>query len=263
MATSFQLIYENEGQLIKFIADHELAQYPTLLIQAYVSQMEDQELHTLRNTLLKHLPKAKLIGCNSRGEIIDGRVSERKPILTFTVFDKTNIHSNLFTIQEDTNGFQLGQTIVKELVNSETKVLIILASHHHSLLNEVLSGIYEWSPDIHIVGGVMAEEASHHSFIVTQQGITSHGIAVASLDNQNLYVKTMVNADWQEIGSTFTVTKSKNQRIYEIDGKKPVQVLKTYLGQGFIDRLPYSGLEFPLLIHRNGKQKEFFIIKEP
>lgn len=259
MATSFQLIYENEEQLIKFIADHELAQYPTLLIQAYVSQMEDQELHTLRNTLLKHLPKAKLIGGNSRGEIIDGRVSERKPILTFTVFDKTNIHSNLFTIQEDTNGFQLGQTIVKELVNSETKVLIILASHHHSLLNEVLSGIYEWSPDIHIVGGVMAEEASHHSFIVTQQGITSHGIAVASLDNQNLYVKTMVNADWQEIGSTFTVTKSKNQRIYEIDGKKPVQVLKTYLGQGFIDRLPYSGLEFPLLIHRNGKQKEFFI----
>ena len=60
--------------------------------------------------------------------------------------------------------------------------------------------------------------------------------------------------DWREIGREFLVTKSEGNRVYSINHFPAVEFYKHYLGDWVVDALPDAGVEFPLILRKNGKK---------
>jgi len=54
------------------------------------------------------------------------------------------------------------------------------------------------------------------------------------------------------MGKKLTITKAKDNRVFTIDGRSAVDTYIYYLGEDIGEQLPYIGIEFPLIIQRDG-----------
>ena len=95
-------------------------------------------------------------------------------------------------------------------------------------------------------------------FIQTYVGegtnILQSGAVGVSLNSDSLHVKNEFSLNWQTIGLEHTIEKVKNNRVYTIDGLSAVDFYAKYLGQNVVDKLPATGIEFPLIVEKNGYQ---------
>lgn len=61
---------------------------------------------------------------------------------------------------------------------------------------------------------------------------------------------------WDPFGPDRLITRAAGNVLYELDGKSALGLYKTYLGE-YAKDLPNSGLLFPLLIHKSGRESGF------
>jgi len=58
--------------------------------------------------------------------------------------------------------------------------------------------------------------------------------------------------DWEDIGKEFLVTKAKGNRVFSINHFPACEFYRYYLGSWVAEKLPFSGVEFPLIFEVNG-----------
>ncbi len=260
MVRTFHLAYESEQSLEIFIRQHELNLYPSLLIQAFVGTSSEEAILTLRKNLVTQLPNATIIGSNSNGQIIDGKIT-LNPIISFTIFDQTEVKASLVDVNEVHNPYEQGQLLLSKLASFETKAVILFASHLDLDLSSFLEGMNEAKQSIRVVGGLATDTSNQkRSIVFTNDELSYSGIVAASLSGEALHVHTFVNEQWQEIGQAFTVTKASGKHLYEINGKKPLTIFEEYLGSSFVSKLPDSGVEFPFLVERNFNKEALYVV---
>ncbi|WP_264736853.1 EAL domain-containing protein [Cytobacillus firmus] len=262
MAKTFTCLYTSTSQLNSFIDLNELNEYPNLLVQVFTGTPERPFILKLQKELTDKLPVAHIAGCSTSGEIYEGRITEKQTVICFTAFEKTELKSFLLNRADFIDSYQMGQTLAQELAVFNTKAVILFPAGFDIDSTALLEGIYENQPEMVISGGLAGDNGLfQEGFSFTRNGITSDGLAALALQSGHLSVRSFANYQWQEIGKSFTVTKAVGSTIYSIDNKKPLNILKRYLGQAFIKELPHSGTEFPFLLNYRGEKVSVFIIK--
>ncbi|MDM5226643.1 EAL domain-containing protein [Cytobacillus sp. NJ13] len=262
MAKTFTCLYTSTSQLNSFIDLNELNEYPNLLVQVFTGTPERPFISKLQKELTDKLPVAHIAGCSTSGEIYEGRITEKQTVICFTAFEKTELKSFLLNRADFMDSYQMGQTLAQELAVFNTKAVILFPAGFDIDSTALLEGIYENQPEMVISGGLAGDNGLfQEGFSFTRNGITSDGLAALALQSGHLSVRSFANYQWQEIGKSFTVTKADGSTIYSIDNKKPLNILKCYLGQAFIKELPQSGTEFPFLLNYRGEKVSVFIIK--
>ncbi|MBX9971923.1 EAL domain-containing protein [Cytobacillus firmus] len=262
MAKTFTCLYTSTSQLNSFIDLNELNEYPNLLVQVFTGIPERPFILKLQKELTDKLPVAHIAGCSTSGEIYEGRITEKKTVICFTAFEKTELKTFLLNRADFIDSYQMGQTLAQELAVFNTKAVILFPAGFDIDSTALLEGIYENQPEMVISGGLAGDNGLfQEGFSFTRNGITSDGLAALALQSGHLSVRSFANYQWQEIGKSFTVTKAEGSTIYSINNKKPLNILKRYLGQAFIKELPQSGTEFPFLLNYRGEKVSVFIIK--
>ncbi|WP_421384130.1 EAL domain-containing protein [Bacillus salacetis] len=262
MAKSFNHRYSSQEELVRYISCNDIDMYPTVLVQMFLGQASMDEAKSLRAEVLSVLPRAALIGCSTEGQIMDGEIINDVPVLSFTVLEETEVVSKLIEVNGASDGFNTGKRLAEELVDMETKAVIIFASHLNLNLHGILEGFHSVTPQIPVGGGVSIDIAGKkQSIVMTENGESKNGVVAAALNNSNLHVQTFINEQWKEVGRPLTVTKAKGAVIEKIDHQKPLKVLKHYLGESFVSRLPESGVEFPFLVNRKGTSSTLFPLR--
>lgn len=262
MAKTISCLYKNTSQLNRFIDLNELDEYPNLLVQVFTGNPESLNIAKLQKELADKLPFAQIAGCSTSGEIHEGRITEKQTVICFTVFEKTELKSFLFNRTDFKNSYEMGKTLARELTIFNTEAVIIFPAGFDVDSTALLEGINETHLDIVISGGLAGDNGLFQEGLAfTQDGITSDGLAAVALQSGHLSVRPFANYQWQEIGKSFTVTKAEGSIIYSLDHKKPLNILKHYLGEAFIKDLPESGTEFPFLLKYRGEKVFVFIIK--
>jgi diguanylate cyclase (GGDEF)-like protein/PAS domain S-box-containing protein len=255
---TFQYIYKDESSLKQFIQENELTLFPSLLIQAFAGHSSIHFITSLQRELNEHLPQAALIGCNSNSQIYEGR-SVSEIVLCFTAFDRTEI--NAFLIDETDLSCNQRKELYNELIRFDTKALILFASHLKLDIAGLLEEMAPRNDEYKIVGGVCADDpAVLPSYVFTNDRISANGFAAVSLNNSNLHVHTYALEHWQEVGPSFEITKASGNIIYEINHKKPLQLLERYLGVAFVEELPDSSIEFPFLFQQGSEKSAVYVI---
>ncbi|WP_309496306.1 EAL domain-containing protein [Sulfurovum sp.] len=248
---SINTYYIDKEHLRLFIFDENISNSSSLLIQVFSSINDETFISTLVSELTHILPDAVIIGSTTDGEIMNGKVSSGKVVLSFTEFEHTTLKAAYS--EHQINGYFSGQYLANELIEDDTKLLIAFVDGLHTNGEEFLKGVNDVKNDIIIAGGHAGDNSQFiETMVFTKDKILFDGAVAVSLTSKHLHVHTDYSFNWYPLGNELTITKALGNRVYTIDGKSAVETYAHYLGKDIANGLPGIGIEFPLIVNRNG-----------
>ena len=251
---TLNIYYESPEQLTQFVQNHHLTNEKNLLIQAFSGVLDKDFIEKMIAEINTLLPHAILMGTTTSGEIKDGSVTEKTMVLSFSIFQNTQIESVLIPC-ENNEYFELGKNLTKRLTKPNTKAIILFSEGLNTDAGTLLRGIESQNPNLPIAGGAAGDNWTlTGTFIFGNQGIANSGIVATALHSDVLQVSNHSHLSFQTIGKDFTITKSENNIIYTLDNQPTAQVIEHYLGKNVVREVPMSLWEFPLIFEKNNLQ---------
>ncbi|MBD3841149.1 MAG: FIST C-terminal domain-containing protein [Campylobacterales bacterium] len=251
---TLSIVYESDHHLELFMKREEFRKNENVLIQVFTSVVDTDFIINLRKLLIAMVPQAKIIGTTTCGEISNEGALNNSTVITFTVLKATKIevvHCNL-----ENDSFQLGQNIVNqfsEVDASKLKLIITFTDGLHTNGERYLDGISSVDPKIVVCGGMAGDNAMFEkTYVFSNDFLTSKGAVAVALFNENLNVYTDYSFNWETVGKQHTVTNSNENRVYNIGALSAIDFYKHYLGEDIEKLLPIIGIEFPLVIKKDG-----------
>ncbi|WP_457749948.1 FIST N-terminal domain-containing protein [Sulfurimonas sp.] len=227
----------------------EIIQSNSILIQVFSGQNR-QRFEEILIFLEEKFKNAKIIASSTDGEIYEGKVFQLTSVVSISTFNAT--HLQLAHAQIG-SAFDNGVELAKKLVTSKTKLLIVFADGLLCNGEEFLNGIYSIAPNVKIAGGLSGDNAKFENcYVGLQSKLYDKGAVAAALDSDVLHVTSLYNFGWNKVGRVHTITKADKNRVYTIDDLTAVDFYKKYLGSEITDDLPATGIEFPLIMTKNG-----------
>ncbi len=241
----------NKKKFNDFVNENSFANEESLLIQVFSSILEKDRLNQVLSDILNTLPQAMIIGATTDGEILDNIVTTDKIIISISSFEHASL--SVSSLEHSGDSFTCGINLAKKLLQENTKVLFLFTDGLNTNGEIFLNGIKSVSGDVAIAGGLAGDGANFTStYVFSNDGIISSGAVGISVNADKLNISTTYSFNWQEIGKILKITKAKDNRVYEIDSISAVDVYQKYLGANIANSLPAVGMEFPLIINRNG-----------
>ncbi|WP_345993887.1 EAL domain-containing protein [Sulfurimonas sp. HSL-1716] len=248
---TYNTYYTTLHDFEQFLDVRDIEDGENLLIQIFTAKNDEKSIAALLDEIVSLLPSASVIGATTDGEICNGTVSTEKTVVSLSVFEKTKLKTAL--VENCVDSEDTGRKLAKELIDQNTKLLITFSEGITCNGEEYLKGISSVSSEVIVAGGMAGDNAKFKTtYVFTQNGITSNGAVGAALSNHVLQVHTDYNFNWLSIGKNMTVTKAKRNRVYTIDGIPAYDIYKRYLGKETADELPVLGVEYPMIVKRNG-----------
>ena len=248
---TFNTYYDTYDTFKTFLQENGIEGTKTTLVQIFSSILEKEVLQRTMQEILALLPDAKIIGATTDGEILDNIVTTDKIIVSVSEFEHATLNVEMQSNSGDS--FACGEALAEKIVQADTKTLILFSDGLNSNGEAFLNGVKTFSNDIPLAGGMAGDAAAFEkTYVFCNEGIVSSGAVGVAINAEKLHVQTAYSFNWQEIGKELIVTKAKDNRVYEIDGKTAVEIYAHYLGQEMADSLPAVGIEFPLIITRDG-----------
>ncbi|KAF0996111.1 EAL domain-containing protein [Geobacillus sp. TFV-3] len=142
----------------------------------------------------------------------------------------------------------LAELIAGAAIHRDTALLLVF-SDRRFVLPSLLRRLPLANERMAIIGCALPEG----SVLVSSDGRLERGGIAVSFSGTALRGHCVAPFLWEPVGLSFSITKSRDQQIDELNGQKASLYLERYLGKEFMDRLPLSGVEFPFLVERNGR----------
>ncbi len=214
------------------------------LIQVFSGVLDKDKIKHVLKIIKKNYPNANIIGTTTSGEIIDGKVTSHEIVISVSVFDKAKV--KILLQKKEKKSFYCGIDFAKKLITPDSKVLIAFADGLHVNGEEFMKGIEEVS-DIIVAGGLAGDNGKFEkTFVFDGNNIFEKGCVGAVIEG-DITVNNEYSFNWEGVGKTMKVTKAVKNRVYEIDGKTPVEIYKHYFGE---ENIVNIGVQFPLIINR-------------
>ena len=244
--------YNTVKDIKKIVLDNNLNTNSKLLIQVFTGILDINFINKLIEDIKTTLPNSEIIGATTDGEIIDGKVSTNKTIISISKFEKVKFTIDYIEFEEDKTVEQSADILANKICTKDTKAIISFADGLNTNGEEFLNGLAHYDKNISISGGLAGDNSTFtNTYVFTNDKIISSGAVAVSL-NGKLNVSTDYSFYWEPIGKELVITKSKDNIVYTIDGKTAYDTYKYYLGEDVANMLPAIGIEFPLIIQRNG-----------
>jgi len=239
----------NQTPLAHLIDIEHLLLQKNILIQIFCGEGREV-LEGVSKELSELLPNATCLGTTTDGEIQDHTISTKKTVLSISVFEKTSIKSTKVTSEDS---FQNGVELCKNLIEDNTKLIIVFTDGTTTNGEEFLKGISSINNKVVIAGGMAGDNGDFvQTFICEGSSLLEKGAVGVSLNSDELNIHNSYSFNWSPIGVEHTIDRVLANRVYSIDAITPVDFYAKYLGQDVAKALPATGIEFPLIIEKNG-----------
>ena len=223
--------------------------HPDILIQIFCGH-DKAVLQKITHNILKELPQAKCIGTTTDGEINNQEISVENTIISISIFNHTTIKS---AVVDTDDCFENGTNLAKKLITKNTKLLILFTDGTTANGEEFLKGIESIAPNVIIAGGMAGDNGRFiQTYVSEGSTVYQKGAVGISLNSDILHIKNDFSFNWQPIGIKHTINHAKSNRVYTIDNMSAVDFYAKYLGEEVAEKLPATGIEFPLIIEKNG-----------
>lgn len=219
-----------------------------ILVQVFTGNINKGYIETIQKDLKKSFPNASIIGTTTAGEIYNGKVLEKSTVISISKFDNVNIETALF---EEKNSKNLGQKIAKKIIKDDTKAVITFLDGTNSDGESYIKSLNHKSQNIIVAGGMAGDNGNlKKTYVFDDKNITSAGAVACSLNSKSLYAKNIFSFNWQPIGKSFTITKAKNNILYEIDNIPALDLYFRYFGKEIL-KFPLATMEIPIMIKKH------------
>ncbi len=239
----------NNKLLFDFIDLENFKNKKNILIQVFSGQ-EKETFENIIKSINEILPNAVCIGCTTDGEIDGHLVYTNHTAISISIFEHTTIKANF--VNND-NSYINGQNITNNLLTKNTKLLIFFADSYNTSAEDFLAGVENINNKVIIAGGMAGDNGElKKSYIAFGGKVYNKGVVGVSLNSDVLDVSNDYKFNWNPIGIEHIIDKVEGKRLYIIAGMTTYEFYKKYLGKEVAESLPISGIEYPLVIEKNG-----------
>ena len=249
----FNVRYNSIGEFERYLDTQNIQDGDNLLLQIFTSINDEEIIAALLQDITKLLPRAQIIGATTDGEICNEKVMTHTTVISISIFEKTKLKTALVTNVNDSK--KMGQEMAQELLCQDTKLIITFADGLYTNGEEYLQGLASVDEKVIVAGGMAGDYATFRAtYVFTRDKIVSNGAVGVSLSNKELMVFTDHNFNWLTLGRDMIITHVEKNRVYTIDGISAYDIYKKYLGEETAQQLPAIGIEYPLVIKKDGKR---------
>jgi len=200
--------------------------------------------------LKQKFPQSTIIGCSTSGEIQGPQLSDESIVVNFTKFVRARFKTAIAKLNSAEDSFLVGKVLSVQVNAADLRGVVIfsdgLKANGSSLIAGFNSGID--SKNVTVGGGLAGDgNKFQRTFVILNDTILPQHVAAVGFYGDSLEINTATKGGWDIFGPERTVTKSKGNVLYEIDGHPALDLYKEYLGAK-ASELPASGLLFPLQI---------------
>ncbi|MCR5771522.1 MAG: response regulator [Butyrivibrio sp.] len=264
---------ELKPALSEYKKECESLKYQKGVIQVSIGNVPESDISLILNYIKDSFPKMDVFGYSSfQHALLLGM--ESAIILSFTLMDSSTAVPICKKIESADNFieecFAYAKEMNRKLKNMEdVKVIELYSSYLKASAAEFIEILTEGLDDICVFGAIAAGNrnvngndnnyitvGNEDAFVIADDyyGPGVSGIIFAGKD---LYFYESYLFGWEPIGkymdiSAQTITNQGTTVVMSIDGMKPIDIYKKYLGVEPSDYFVNNIAEFPLVIERNG-----------
>ena len=227
----------------------------------YFGNREKLEGGNVYQTLQKTYPNSIVLGCSTGGEIFSDEVFDDSVVSLAVDFEKTELKHTSASIEHSDESFSVGVTLGSNLKGDNLKGIFVLSDglnvNGSALSQGIMSGVGKSVP---IMGGLAGDGAQFEKTLVGMGNEpTSHQVVAVGFYGEHIHFGHGSAGGWDIFGPERIITKSKDNVVFEIDGKPALDIYKSYLGK-LAEQLPSSALLFPLTIWPH-EQKDSAVVR--
>ncbi len=192
-------------------------------------------------------PTSIIVGASTSGEIFDEEVLDDTIVVSVTKFKSTILEYHACKTIGNETSYKDGVEIAKELYNNNLKGIFILSDGLQTNGSKLTNGISSVvKSSVVVSGGLAGDKDKFEKTWIIENGILKESaVCAVGFYGENIHFEAASKGGWDSLGLKRTVTKSKDNILYELDGKPALEIYKRYLGDK-AKELPASGLLFPL-----------------
>jgi hypothetical protein len=199
--------------------------------------------------LRRAYPGAHILGCSTAGEIFGTEVSDDSLVATAVHFEHTEIQGAHTRIENVEDSFASGQRLARALPHEGLVHVFVLSEGSTVNGSALVSGLARHlPPDVTVTGGLAGDgDRFQETLAFWDRPPERHVVAALGFYGPGLRVGFGSLGGWDPFGPERLITRSKENTLYELDGRSALDLYKTYLGHHAKD-LPASALLFPLSV---------------
>jgi hypothetical protein len=241
---------DNQWNSILTTKDFEPAKAQLVLVFGSGHLVTDPELFSYIRGLY---PTASIVSASTAGEIAGETVCDNSIVVTALEFTATAIRCCSTNINEHASSYATGSHLMKALSSDDLSAVFIISDGTFINGSELATGFAENNPGkIPVTGGLAGDGPRFsHTFAGLDQLPGEGNVVAVGFYGNHIRVGHGSFSGWDEFGPERTITRSDKNSLYEIDGKKALDLYKEYLGP-YKEELPGSALLFPLSLKEPG-----------
>jgi hypothetical protein len=202
--------------------------------------------------LIQRYPNSKIIGCSSAGEIAGSRISDQSISVAILKFSKTQLRSASIDVKKAQDSYNAGLSIAATLNDKDLRGIFVLSDGLKINGSELVKGLNTIDSDNVVITGGLAGDGSNfqRTWTILNDKISSDSIVAIGFYGDHVSLSHGSQGGWDIFGPERKITRSKHNKLYELDGRPALALYKEYLGEKS-SNLPAAGLLFPLAIRKS------------
>ena len=190
---------------------------------------------------------AHFLGCSTAGEICGKTVRDDTLVATAVHLEHTKIAGATINIRDVPDSFQAGQKLAQAFDTKDLVHVFVLSDGLKVNGSELVKGLTQaLPPHVSITGGLAGDGAAFgETLVLWDEDMQPGMIAAIGFYGKRIQIGYGTLGGWDTFGIERLITKSRNNVLYELDGKSALALYRKYLGEQAAG-LPATGLFFPL-----------------
>ncbi len=221
--------------------------------------VEEQRYYDLIHS---YYPDSHIVECSTAGEILDRRVRDNSLAVTAIHFEKTTLKFAEIDIVGADDSLASGETIAQMIPQEGLVHAMVFCDGLRVNGTALVKGLNNKLPKgVAVTGGLVGDGAEFtHTVLGLDHAAKEGKIILIGFYGASLKVGYGSYGGWDSLGIDRTITKSKGNVVYELDGKPALELYKTYLGDKAAG-LPGTGLLFPLRLRFGSDDNEDEVVR--
>lgn len=221
-----------------------------ILVFGSTNRLRDKAVYSiLRSKFINSI----IFGCSTAGEIAGINVYDESIILNFIKFNSTKIVCSRIEVKKISDSYNLGLRLAENLSKEGLKHVFVLSDGLKINGSELVSGLKTvFKRDVSITGGLAGDGGDMVETLIIGNDYPESGIvSLIGFYGENIEIGYGSYGGWDTFGPDRLITKSRQNILFEMDGKSALDLYKKYLGD-HAKGLPATGLLFPLRLQLEG-----------
>jgi hypothetical protein len=190
-----------------------------------------------------------LVGCSSSGQIVGADIEDEQSVAAVVDFRETTFELAYAGIWSREESFAAGMTLAKQLTHRGLRAVLVLSDGLVVNGTQLARGLNSVLPPGTIVTGGLAGDGTRfeRTWVLRDGAPQTNTIAAVGFYGERFRIGHGSCGGWDVFGPERRVTRSRDNELFELDGRPALALYKEYLGPRSAE-LPSSALLFPLAI---------------